>query len=439
MKKKLKALATFIDERIATMEKNAKTLTDAAAKTAAEESLNQLRTLKRSINDLGEDDPDSIEKLRQDVTDALERIDRRMNEFADEIKALQERVGSGDDNPDGEGDSSANKLKGGKKAQNYLGTTEATRDFLSAMRASKNAAEFGKNWGARLAENGITIAEGSEDAFLPDDVKGAIEDAWEKPGNWLNRLNNTGAKAFTVRLNTSDQSAETSRAKGHQKGAQKANESLTFAAKKITPQMIYKKIDLDNMTVFEDDGSLLNYITTELVNQWLVEVERAILVGDGREDNDNNKINSIEAVVDAGATYTTTFAHSADNQFIDELVQMVDSIKNDEGGAITLFMSQTSLSELRRFVFGDGSSAQYVRKEDMAAQLGVSEIITTSLLGTDVKAIAMRLDKYVTVGRRNPAFVEWENYDINVRNYRVENPFGGALGAPKSAAVLTVE
>ena len=436
MKKKIKALATFLDERIATMEKAANALTDATAKQSATESLNQLKALRKELNDLGEDDPDSIDKLRKDVTDALARIDSRMNEFAQQIEALQERVGSGDDNPDGE--DAANKLNG-KKTQNYLGSAEATHDFLSAMRESKNAVEFGKNWNARLSENGITIAEGSEDAFLPDAVKGAIQDAWEKPGNWLNRLNNTNAKAFTVRLNTSDQDAETSRAKGHKRGEQKANESLTFAAKKITPQMIYKRIDLDNMTIFEDDGSLLTYISTELVNQWLIEVQRAILVGDGRLDNDNNKISSIEAVVDANAVYQTTFAHSADAQFIDELVQMVDSIKNDEGGAITVFMSQTSLSELRRFVFGDGSSAQYVRKEDMAAQLGVSEIITTSLLGTGVKAIAMRLDKYVTVGRMNPAFVEWEDYDYNVRNYRVENPFGGALGAPKSAAVLTVE
>lgn len=436
MKKKIKALATFLDERIATMEKAANALTDATAKQSATESLNQLKALRKELNDLGEDDPDSIEKLRKDVTDALARIDSRMNEFAQQIEALQERVGSGDDGgSDGEG--AANNLKG-KNTQNYLGSAEATHDFLSAMRESKNAVEFGKNWNARLSENGITIAEGSEDAFLPDAVKGAIQDAWEKPGNWLNRLNNTNAKAFTVRLNTSDQSAETSRAKGHMRGQQKVNESLTFAAKKITPQMIYKRIDLDNMTIFEDDGSLLAYISNELVNQWLIEVQRAILVGDGRDANDSNKINSIEAVVDANGVYQTTFAHSADAQFIDELVQMVDSIKNDEGGAITVFMSQTSLSELRRFVFGDGSSAQYVRKEDMAAQLGVSEIITTSLLGTGVKAIAMRLDKYVTVGRMAPAFVEWEDYDYNVRNYRVENPFGGALGAPKSAAVLTV-
>lgn len=437
MKKKIKALATFLDERIATMEKAANALTDATAKQSATESLNQLRALRKELNDLGEDDPDSVEQLRKDVTDALARIDSRMNEFADEIKALQERVGAGDDGgSDGEG--AANKLNG-KKTQNYLSSQEATQDFLQAMRTSKNAVEFGKNWNARLSENGITIAEGSEDAFLPDAVKGAIQDAWEKPGNWLNRLNNTNAKAFTVRLNTSDQSAETSRAKGHKRGETKVNESLTFSAKKITPQMIYKRIDLDNMTIFEDDGSLLTYISTELVNQWLIEVQRAILVGDGRQDNDNNKISSIEAVVDADAVYQTTFAHSADARFIDELVQMVNSIKNDEGGAITVFMSQTSLSELRRFVFGDGSSAQYVRKEDMAAQLGVSEIITTSLLGSNVKAIAMRLDKYVTVGRMNPAFVEWEDYDTNTRNYRVENPFGGALGAPKSAAVLTVE
>lgn len=437
MKKNLKALAKFLDERIATMEKAANALTDATAKQSAIESLNQMKTLRKELNDLGEDDPDSIEKLRQDVTDALARIDSRMNEFAQQIEALQERVGSGDDGGS-DGDGAANNLKG-KKTQNYLSSKEATHDFLQAMRDSKNAAAFAANWGARLAENGITIAEGSEDAFLPDSVKGAIQDAWEKPGNWLNRLNNTNAKAFTVRLNTSDQSAETSRAKGHKRGETKVNESLTFAAKKITPQMIYKKIDIDNMTVFEDDGSLLAYISNELVNQWLIEVQRAILVGDGRQDNDNNKISSIEAVVDADAVYQTTFTHSANAQFIDELVQMVNSIKNDEGGAITVFMSQTSLSELRRFVFGDGSSAQYVRKEDMAAQLGVSEIITTSLLGSDVKAIAMRLDKYVTVGRINPAFVEWEDYDINTRNYRVENPFGGALGAPKSAAVLTAE
>ena len=434
MKKNLKALAKFLDERIATMEKAANALTDATAKQSATESLNQLKALRKEFNDLGEDDPDSVEQLRKDVTDALARIDSRMNEFAQQIEALQERVGAGDDS----GSDEANKLNG-KKTQNYLSSQEATHDFLQAMRTSKNAVEFGKNWNARLSENGITIAEGSEDAFLPDAVKGAIQDAWEKPGNWLNRLNNTNAKAFTVRLNTSDQSAETSRAKGHKRGETKVNESLTFAAKKITPQMIYKRIDLDNMTIFEDDGSLLTYISTELVNQWLIEVQRAILVGDGRQANDNNKINSIEAVVDADAVYQTTFTHSADAQFIDELVQMVNSIQNDEGGAITVFMSQTSLSELRRFVFGDGSSAQYVRKEDMAAQLGVSEIITTSLLGSDVKAIAMRLDKYVTVGRMNPAFVEWEDYDTNTRNYRVENPFGGALGAPKSAAVLAVE
>lgn len=426
MKKSIKALANFLDERIATMKKNSESLTDEKAKAAAKESLNQLETLRKQLNDLGEDNPDSVEQLRKDVTDALARIDSRMNEFAEQIKALQERDGAGEE-------PAANKMS--KKAANYLGSEEAMHDFLQTMRESKTADAFAKNWRGKLSENGITIAEGAEDAYMPEAVRGAIQDAWEKPGNWVNRLKNTRAKAYSVRLNTSDQDAETSRAKGHQKGATKVNQALTFNAKKITPQMIYKRIDLDNMTIFEDDGSLLNYISTELVNQWLIEVQRAILVGDGRLDSDTNKIASVEAIVDAGAPYVTTVTHDDATPIIDEIITMLEGVK-DEGSPVTLFMSKQTLNSLRRIMLSDTSTPQYVSQNIVAEQLGVSEIITTSLLGEDYLAIAVVLDKYVTVGSINPAFVEWENYDTNVRNYRVEVPFGGALEGPKSAAVL---
>ena len=426
MKKSIKALANYLDERIATMKKNSESLTDEKAKAAAKESLNQLETLRQQLNDLGEDDPDSVEKLRKDVTDALARIDSRMNEFAEQIKALQERDGAGEE-------PAANKMS--KKAANYLGSEEAMHDFLQTMRESKTADAFAKNWRGKLSENGITIAEGAEDAYMPEAVRGAIQDAWERPGNWVNRLKNTRAKAYSVRLNTSDQDAETSRAKGHQKGATKVNQALTFNAKKITPQMIYKRIDLDNMTIFEDDGSLLNYISTELVNQWLIEVQRAILVGDGRLDSDPNKIASVEAIVDAGAPYVTTVTHDDATPIIDEIITMLEDVK-DEGNPVTLFMSKQTLNSLRRIMLSDTSTPQYVSQNIVAEQLGVSEIITTSLLGEDYLAIAVVLDKYVTVGSINPAFVEWENYDTNVRNYRVEVPFGGALEGPKSAAVL---
>ena len=430
MKKNMKALVDYVDARIATIEKNAKSLTDDKAKQAAEESLNQLRELRKQMNDLGEDDPDSIERLRKDVTDALARIDARMNEFASQIEALQERVGSGEE-------AAANKISA--KGAAYLKSDNAKHDFLQAMRESRTSEAFARNWRGKLAENGITIAEGSEDAFLPEAVRGAIQDAWEKPKNWVNRLKNTRAKSYTVRLNTSSQDAEGSRAKGHAKGNQKANEELTFAAKKITPQMIYKKIDVDNMTIFEDDGTLLAYVVEELTNQWLIEVERAILVGDGRQSSDSNKITSIEPIVAAGSTYTTTITRDAGEHLIDQVISMVAAVKNDDGGDVAVFMSLQTLNELRRVMLSDTSTPQYVGKAIVAEQLGVNEIITTSLLGSGYLAIAVRLDKYVTVGSINPAFVEWENYDYNIKNYRVEIPFGGALEAPLSAAVLAAE
>lgn len=427
MKKKIKELADLVQGRISKMEQAMNSLTDPKAKEKAQESVNELKEMLKSINDLGEDDPDSIERLRQDVTDALARIDSRMNEFESQIKALQEKVGSG------AGDEANNMHK---KGAEYLKSDNALHDFLQCMREAKTGDAFAKNWRGKLSENGISIAEGSEEGFMPEAVKGAIQDAWEKPGNWVNRLKNTRAKAYTVRLNTSNQSDETSRAKGHTPGNAKVNESLTFAAKKVTPQMIYKKIDVDNMTIFEDDGTLLAYVVEELTNQWLIEVERAILVGDGRQNNDTNKISSIEAVVDAGSTYTTTITHDASNELIDEVIACVEAIKNDEGGDITVFMSLQTLNSLRRIMLSADSTPQYVGKDIVSEQLGVSEVITTSLLGEDYLAVAMRLDKYVTVGSIAPRFVEWENYDYNVKNYRVEVPFGGALEAPLSAAVL---
>lgn len=425
MKKKLIALSQYIDERIATLEKNSKNMTG-EAKEAAAESINQLKGLKNRLNDLGDDaDPASLEELKEEVTAALGRIDERMNDFNDRITALEERAGD---------ETSENKLNG--KSSEYLKSMNAVRDFMMTMKASKNAIEFTNKWAAKLSENGITIAEGSEAAFMPDAVRGAIQDAWEKPGNWLNRLKNTNAKSYKVRLNSSSQDAETSRAKGHTKGASKANEALTFTAKSVTPQMIYKMIDVDNMTIFEDDGSLMQYVTTELVNQWLVEVQRAILVGDGRANDSAYKISSVEAMVAAGSPYTTTTTHVATNSLIDEMVGIVEDVKNDDNGDVVIFMSLSTLNALRRVMLSADSTPQYVARDIVAEQLGVREIITTGLLGEDYLAIAVRLDKYVTVGSLNPAFVNWENYTTNTQNYRVEVPFGGALEAPKSCAVL---
>ena len=430
MKKKIKALSQYIDERIATIEKNSKNMTG-EAKDAAAESLNQLKALKTRLNDLGEDeDPSSLDELKEEVTAALGRIDERLNEVADRVTALEERAADG-------GDASENRMKGVNGG--YLKSTNAVRDFLTAMKCSKNAVEFNKYWTAKLSENGISIAEGSESAFLPDAVRGAIQDAWEKPGNWLNRLKNTGAKSYKVRLNTTEQDSEYARAKGHTKGDTKANQALTFTAKSITPQMIYKMIDVDNMTIFEDDGSLMQYVTTELVNQWLVEVQRAILVGDGRASDSAYKITSVEAMVAADSTYTTTTTHNSDTSLIDEVVGIVEDVKNDDNGDIVVFMSLNTLNTLRRVMLSETSTPQYVARDIVAEQLGVKEIITTGLLGEDYMAIAVRLDKYVTVGSLTPAFVNWEDYTTNTQNYRVEVPFGGALEGPLSCAVLAAD
>ena len=59
------------------------------------------------------------------------------------------------------------------KAQNYLGSAEATHDFLQVIRNSENSKAFNAQWGKKLSENGVT-----GDLKLPEAVHTAIQDAW---------------------------------------------------------------------------------------------------------------------------------------------------------------------------------------------------------------------------------------------------------------------
>ena len=183
-----------------------------------------------------------------------------------------------------------------KMENNYLATKNSVSDFLNVVRNSRNGSDFIHNWRNVLSENAVTAAEGSEFAFLPDMVKGMINDLWEKKADWLNDLKIVNAKGYVVRNNTSSKNADTSRAHGWKPGDTKTEQEITIAAKRVIPQFIYKIQTVDSEMKFNDDGSLLDYLVEELVGQILYEEKRAILIGDGRADNATGKISSIEAI-----------------------------------------------------------------------------------------------------------------------------------------------
>lgn len=402
---------------------------------------NRLAELRKAVkkNNLSEQDEARLYEAIDDLEATIEALkaDDADHTLEDAFNAMKDELNTKIDALAEKVEESENAARG---SENYLESKNAIHDWCEALRNShQSSARFREIWGGHLSENGITIASGSEDAYLPAPVKSQIEDLWQKDFNWLNRLNNTGAKSLYLRKNDSTQDAETSRAKGHAKGGTKVEESLTFSAKEVTAQMIYKVISIDNMTIFEDDGALVRYIVNELYTQFLYELQRAILVGDGRANNSANKINKVESILRASTdAYVTVNTNVTTNELIEEIMnKVVSPINTDDGNGIILFMSKADKLALRRYVYATGGTPVYIGEDELKARLGVDDIIECSYLdGAGVRCIGMRPSKYATVGSLNPSFVQWENYLTNAQYYRVEAPFGGGVEGLLSAAVL---
>lgn len=395
-----------------------------------------------SQNSLSEEDRAVVEAAIASLTETMEAVDAAEDESTvEELKAtvetMQESLTAIKEKLN-----QSQKQEPQTEMENYLSTANAVKDFISAVKSAKNGAEFQKNWNQFLSTNGISITEGSEYAFLPDVVKGRIQDAWDRNADWLKDLNIIGAKRYTIRHNASEQEAANSRAKGWKKGDTKTSQALTFAAKLVEPQFIYKLQEIDLEDQFNDDGSLLDYIVKELVDQILWEEKRAILVGDGREAGATGKIDKFEAIAKTTTDiYTTVSTVTANGFLVDDIRAMVDSIKNDNGKDIYVFMSKADLRTLARVQASETSTPMYMGNEQVAEQIGATKIITTDLLGSDYKAIAMIPSEYVVIGENvlNPSLYSWHEGYKNMDVYRYECVAGGAIEGLKSTAVLKAE
>lgn len=384
------------------------------AKAAAQEMIDDLNAYITELEAMEE------EKTAEDI---LKGFEEKVNE---KIEALAEKIAEGA-NPN-------------VPTEDYLKSKNSMNDFLKCWTESRNAKEMRANWAAVCTKNGITTSAGSEEALLPEAVRGAIIDAWESPKNWLNRLKWSGAKRYMVRTEVTADSSENVRAKGHKPGETKQNQALEISIKDVTCQMVYKMINIDRLTEFNNPGDLLNYIQGELIRQWIKEVERAVLVGDGRTSaTPDLRITSIEKVAGTTTTaYMTAVQYDSNKSLIEQFVNMVANV--DDGiGDIVVFMSKATLNELRKVSFSSTGTPQYLSKEDVAAQIGAADIITTGLIDdATYRGVALATDGYVMVGEMNPTLESQHDITTNVTYYRAENPIGGAIEYPKAAATLYV-
>lgn len=386
------------------------------AKAIADESIKDIEALIVDMEAAEE------EASAEDLVKALEaKIDEK-------LKALAEKV---TEEPKTEPE----------MTENYLESKNALHDFAEAIRETKHTNDFNGAWGRKLSENGISFESGAEAiGYLPAVVKGKIADAWEKNFKWFGELKHVGAKNYAVRYNTSTQSTETSRAKGHKRGEAKQGETITLDAKSVLPKAVYKLIKVDNEIIWNDDNSLVDYVVEESTNQWYYEVCQAILVGDGRSSaTPDLRVQGIESInrvsTDAFVTVATRDAVTYPT-LIEELTALIENVNTEGTNNLILFISKANLNELRKVVASSTGTPVYMGLDQLADMLMVKSIVPTTLLGSVAEAIVMDPKGYVVVGGDSPRFASQEDLEYNQMIYRFENFIGGAVETPKSAAIL---
>ncbi len=240
-----------------------------------------------------------------------------------------------------------------------------------------------------------------------------------------------------------DITADEARAKGYVKGNLKKDEIVKLLKRVTTPTTIYKKQKLDRDDIIDIvDLNVVAWIKAEMRVMLDEEIARAILIGDGREVDDDDKVN--EDNIRPIAWDNEMYAHPVTvpaNVSGDALVESIlRSRKNYKGtGNPTMYTTDDILTDLILLKDGIGRR-QYATVQELAAALRVKEIVVVEALETtpDLLAILVNIADYTVGADRGGEISMFEDFDIdyNQEKYLIETRMSGCLTKPKSAVVI---
>lgn len=381
-----------------------------------EMSEDEKKVINQKIDALDE----RIAKAKNLENDNALELEKKLKEMNSKFDALKEKVAQ-----------KGVKIEGIDNS-NYLSSQNAVDDFAECLRKASKEKSFNSLWKEKLVKNDISMDDNSS-AFIPTPVATYIADTWEKEaGAILREFRFVGVPKMPVVINVSSQNAPESRARGHQKGETKQEQTIELINFEIDTQYVYKLQKIYNKMVFTSNGALIQYVIDELMTQWFYEVLRAILVGDGRTDTTH--ITSIVAITDLNTAHSNTnFVKTADapagetvlEYMMDKVIAPIENGDND----ILLFVSKADYQQMRKFINGNGATPTYMNEAQLASAMGVRRIVIVDYIdnttSAGVRAIAVHANRYGIIGSLNPEFISWEDYMTNDRMYRVEMLVGG--------------
>lgn len=240
-----------------------------------------------------------------------------------------------------------------------------------------------------------------------------------------------------------DLTADEARAKGYVKGNLKKDEIIKLLKRVTVPTTIYKKQKLDRDDIVDiTDLDVVAWLKAEMRVMLDEELARAILIGDGREVDDEDKIDEekirpIARDVDMYAHSITVASELSADAIIESVLRTRTYYKGT--GTPTFFTTDAILTDLILLKDKVGRRL-YETEASLAAALRVSKIVTVEVMESapDILGIVVNMADYTIGADKGGQVSMFDDFDIdyNQQKYLIETRVSGALTKPKSAIVI---
>lgn len=340
------------------------------------------------------------------------------------------------------------------------------KDWRTSLDAKKRFAElayqnqgfkgsFDSMWAAELAKHEATTNDGITGLGLPVDGRQLVIDALEKSEGLISHFDFIGGKTYLVKLISAadGNDAETARAGAHTKGEEKLFQALKSDPRAFYTVPVYKKLDIDYLELYENP-ELIDIRARELVEARIVEIERAMVIGDGRsagtpdrrmfrEDSGRGFYSMVKDATTAGIgqLFATAVTAPAGSNLYDASILAENAIRA-EGRRI--MVAKKSLITGFRTARLNGAQGDYILKPGASLEeaLGVARVYAPAWMDNAACDFVMFVENTPKLIGKAPASPDMKTFfdtttDVDV--LMAEGPNGGGLAAYKAAAVVTIE
>ena len=418
---------------------------------------------------------DDTNKEKEDSTKMDEKKEKTVQEVIDTMNEEQKNamyavVGQAlKDKANGEEGDEADKENGGEETMKHNVFDNDNKDeVLQHSEIIAEAIADGKKYGS-LRESFIQHAAINNiqnlDKLFPDATELYKEPYMiEKDNSWVAKVMNSVKHTPFSRVKTTfgRMNEETARAKGYIKGNKKANIALAVLNRVTTPTTVYIKNEIDRDDVIDiTDFDVVAWQKREMRKQLDKELALAMLLGDGRDVSDQNKINeqNIRPVISDDAMYTIKYTVTKGKDYTQEGNSYSDNDSRTKGiiraairsrkdykgsGTPTFFTTEDVLTDMLLIEDQNGRRI-YNNINDLATALRCKEIVTIPEMEAeaykDIYGVIVNMADYTAGADKGGSVNMFDDFDIdyNQMKYLIETRMSGALTVPYSAIVLKKE